>query len=205
MSLLPNNKGPQEKRPSPAVTLAKFYEKALVNGSGLSNASDFTKLLKTNGFEDIRKVIAWLSQQPEHMRTKPSSWFVYKFKWLKVESANDLADYPVGPDVGRLGRKIIDEGGSYIPNEFIQHALDYYGAFLEWLRQREDGKLLYERMDPPNEFVVKWFGLYCASYSRAYRKFTVRHEMFRRYAYRIADSCSSRRVMDRLLREYEDA
>jgi len=201
MTLLPNN-APKEKRPSPASVLAKLYEEA--TEKGYATVVDFSKLLKSHGFEEIRTVITWLADQPDHVRLKPSSWFTYKFKWMKIEASSNLADYPIGPDVSRCRKRIEIEGGDPIPDTFIQHCLDHYQAFLEYLRTSEDGKILYERFDPAFEFAVKWFGAYVATYSRQYRKFTVAHEMFKRYAYRIADSCSSRKTLDKLLKAYKD-
>lgn len=202
MTLLPNNQSQENKKPSPAVTLAKLYDET--TDKGYATVSDFSKLLKSHGFNEIKNLIVWLADQPDHIRLKPSSWFAYKFKWLKLEASSNLIGYPLGPDIWKYKKRIELEGGDPIPNEFIQHCLDYYTAFLEYLRINEDGKVLYERFDPPSEFVVKWFGVYASTYSRQYRKFTVTHENFRKYAYKIADSCSSRKTLDRLLKAYKD-
>lgn len=204
MTLISSNNSRQPSKPSPAVVLARLYGAA--TQPDLAVVADFTKLLKSHGFEEIKSVIAWLADEPDHARLKSSSWFVYKFRWLKLESSSNLSGYPVGPDAPKLKKRILAAGGDQIPVEFIQHAFDQYGVFLEHLRTNEGdiGKLLYEHFDPPTEFVFKWFAVLCPTYSKAYRKFTTTHEVFRKYSYRIADSCSSRNAMDRLLKSFND-
>jgi hypothetical protein len=204
MSLLPTSKG-EDKGDSPAVALTKLYARNLsVSQIPIPcYATDFKKLLKKHSFDEIKRVILWLQQQPEHTKLKPSSWFVYRFDWLRFSSKNDLSDYPVG-DVSAISRKIGFEGGNFIPSTYIQHALDSYGVFLEWMRTQPDGKPIYDFLPPPNDFVVRWFGVYVPNYSNQYRKFTTGHEAFRQYLYKVALKSSSRPVADRLLKAYEE-
>ena len=204
MTLLSSNDSRKPSKPSPASVLAKLYGAA--TAPELAAVGDFTKLLKHHGFEEIKGVINWLADEPDHVRLKSSSWFAYKFRWLKLEASSNLTDYPVGPDAAKIKKRIHGAGGDPIPSEFVQHCLDNYAAFLEYLRTNggDSGKLLYEHFDPPTEFAFKWFAVFCPTYSNAYRKFTVAHEAFRKYTYKIADACSSRNAMDKLLKAYKD-
>lgn len=186
MSLIPDE-AKQGSQPSPARKLHKKFLRTSTLPR-CSRQTHFTDLLKRVPYDEIDSVLTWLAKQPPNVRQLTSSLFAKQFDELLGKKRADLADYPVSPMARQLA-DVIDQKAERVEPEFVQHAIDNYEKFLEFLREQpeEIAKVVYDQLPPPKDFVALWFGKIVPAYSPKFRKFDVMHPKFQQLILKLSE------------------
>lgn len=202
MSLIP--KPEQPKTDSPAVKLRKKHMR--VTGDKGSLLKDFTKLLKTHNYHDIDKVLSWLAKQPESVRTLPSGIFASRFGSLQSQMNQALDSYPVTHAAMRV-QEHLEEAGETASNELIQHCLDHYVRFSQWVTEQAEpvAKTINDYLPPSSQFAYLWFAkLLPSRYSDKFRKFEYNHPKFQQFLHGIAQQSGETRAFVKLMNRFND-
>ena len=198
MSLIPDNPK-RDSHASPACKLHKKFQRT----SALPNSSKqahFTALLKRVPYDEIDSVLTWLAKQPLSKREMTSSWFTGQFDYYLSNKRAELSEYPTTPLAEELAT-VIGQQADYIEPEYVQHALDNYAKFLQFLKEQPDdiAKLVYDQLPPPRDFVLLWFGKIVSTFSKKFRKFDVFNPRFQQFILKLGEG-QSRAIIQVIVR-----
>lgn len=201
MSLIPDNPK-QDSHASPACKLHKKFQRtsALPKSSNTSKQADFTALLKRVPYDEIDSLLTWLAKQPASAREFGSGLFVVKYDELLAKKRAELSEYPTTPLAEELAT-VIGQQADYIEPEYVQHALDNYAKFLQFLKEQPDdiAKLVYDQLPPPRDFVLLWFGKIVSTFSKKFRKFDVFNPRFQQFILKLGEG-QSRAIIQVIVR-----
>lgn len=204
MGLIPKQPKP-ESHATPATKLHKKFQR-ISTLEKCSKLADFTKLLSKAAYDEIDSVLTWLANQPPSSRSLSSALFVVKYDELAAQKRADLADYPVGEEAKTIAEEVASAGAQAIPARYVQHCIDEYRKFLEFLKSKQEqypiAATLYDMLPPPSVFAHKWFSKLVPNYSVKFRKFAVMNPKFQQLLLKLGQG-SARSVMQ-LVVEYDE-
>ncbi len=204
MTLIPKQPKP-ESHATPATKLHKKFQR-ISTLPKCSKLADFTKLLTKAAYDEIDSVLTWLANQPPASRALSSSLFVVKYDELAAQKRADLADYPVSEEAEQVAEEVVSAGAESVPARYVQHCIDEYRKFLEFLKSRQEQNtvagMLYDMLPPPALFAQNWFAKLVPGYSLKFRKFAVMNPKFQQLLLKLGKG-SARSVMQ-LVVEYDE-
>lgn len=204
MSLIPKQPKP-ESHATPAAKLHKKFQR-ISTLEKCSKLADFTKLLKRAAYDEIDSVLTWLSSQPPSSRGLSSGLFVVKYDELAAQKRAELIDYATTEEAEAIAEEVASAGAEAIPARYVQHCIDEYRKFLEFLKSKQEhsvvAAMLWDVLPPPAVFAQNWFAKIVPGYSVKFRKFAVMNPKFQQLLLKLAKG--SARSLLALVVEYDE-